>query len=522
MKKIMSIIVLAALLTAALVVFVCESPEFNNPLDEKGTNFLENRDSAKAHKDEALATDENGVAMFWADNTEKFRPNCDDVTPTIALVGASQININTQQVQEFRKWMHFDDGQWAELITWGKGPNGKTEPVPKEPCLKRGTGDCMQFSAQEKNRTPDPNNYIIEYKVEKPLCRGATPYATVNRTLNVTQFIAVDTGRPVITVTGGLTAEVRVGNTYTDMGATVNIGQGGPTNPGALDSVVVKGTNSGNTYSQTVRKPAAGSIDFTSIVVPTTTANSTFSITYYASYRGNDNVVRTSTAIRNVKVLEQQQSNVAPIIVLKPYKLKVPSSGKIIDYPDTMIYLSSATNDSYREKGVDRVYYVSGGNETTVCSNGCDGVVTTTRQPSFITGQNDPARKTVTYEIPAGTGYASGAATRNVFLVYTEAQCVADEIAPVAPIVRKATATASNPNSDTIPAGVIWKYDDTWTVTHSNALGSAGFKYMIDFNGLDPYKPVPKSGGGGYEITYVGLGKCGETAELKRTIFVKP
>ncbi|MDR2692804.1 MAG: InlB B-repeat-containing protein, partial [Chitinispirillales bacterium] len=46
-------------------------------------------------------------------------PQCDVSIPTIALVGPQVININTQEVQEFRKWMRFDGGPWAELITYG-------------------------------------------------------------------------------------------------------------------------------------------------------------------------------------------------------------------------------------------------------------------------------------------------------------------------------------------------------------------------------------------------------------------
>ncbi len=505
MKKIMPIIVSAALLIAALVVFVCESPKFDNPLDEKGTNFLEGRDSAKAHKDDALKTDENGVAEFWTDETEKFRPNCDEVTPTVALVGANPVNITTLEVQEFRKWMRFDGGPWSALITYTKGDKGTTEPVPEEPCLTRDGASCIAFSEQDKNKTPAANNYIIQYKVKKPLCRGDTPQAMAQRTLNVTQYVAADTGTPVVTLLGSATAEVRVGSTYQDLGVTVTVN--GLNTPTALDSVVVKGTNSGNTNYKQKYTPTPP--DFSSVVVPTTTAGNIYTVTYYASYKGNSmDVVATAKAERTVKVSEQQQTNVTPVIVLSNYKHQL-QNGTDVYSPDTMLRAGS-TDADYVEKGVDSAYYISNGTKVDLKDK-----VKISRQEYFITDQDvagGGGGRLVNYDIEAGSGYGATKVRRNVFLVAREC-----EGALKPPEIRwKSGQTADL----TIPADSVWEYADSWSVTNkedSDYYGSVGYKYFIHFNGLNPNKPEAKT----YTVTYVGLGKCGSTMEQTRTITVR-
>ncbi|GBU21322.1 hypothetical protein R80B4_01211 [Fibrobacteres bacterium R8-0-B4] len=505
MKKIMSIIVLAASLIAALVVFVCESPKFDNPLDEKGDNFLEGRDSAKAHKDEALKTDDNGVAEFWTDETEKFRPNCDEVAPTVALVGPNQVDITTQDVQDFRKWMRFDGGPWAALITYTKGDKGTTEPVPEEPCLTRDGASCIAFSEQEKNKTPAANNYIIKYTVKKPVCRGATPSVTAQRTLNVAQFVAADSGTPVVTLLGSATAEVRVGSTYQDLGVTVTVN--GLNTPTALDSVVVKGTNSGNTNYKQKYTPTPP--DFSSVVVPTTTAGNIYTVTYYASYKGNSmDVVATAKAERTVKVSEQQQTNVKPVIVLKPYKYSL--GGRTVEYPDTAIFINGtvpSTNNNYTEKGVDSVYYISGGTKTMLST----GLVTPSLPSNFITDPGTSGTRQVNYDIPAGQGYGARTVRRNVFLV--DGGCEEPLFEP--------TVKKSANSSDEIKAGEVWDYANSWNVISNDAPPNdgSGFKYFIDFNGLNPNNPVARSTP--YKITYVGLGKCGVKKELTRDITVK-
>ena len=82
------------------------------------------------------------------------------------------------------------------------------------------------------------------------------------------------------------------------------------------------------------------------------------------------------------------------------------------------------------------------------------------------------------------------------------------------------TAPTVNVSVSEIPAGTPWDHFSSWTVTNKDENGGgAAFKYFIDFNGLDPDKPVAKSGG--YKVTFVGLGKCGGITEMEKTITVK-
>ncbi len=311
---------------------------------------------------------------------------------------------------------------------------------------------------------------------------------------------APDTGTPVVTLLGGATAEIRVGSTYQDFGVTVTVN--GLNTPTALDSVVVKGTSpASNTYRLKVEKPNGV---FTGVVLPATlAANSTFSITYYASYKGASmTVAKTDNKVRTVTVLPEVQRNVTPVIVLSGYKHKLKNGTVIDGYPDTMLYIGS-TDANYVEKGVDKVYYVRDGAEVAVDKN----LVTPTRPSSFITGQNYAGAKTVYYDISAGSGYAAANAKRNVYLVDNE--CDEGKIEP----------TVNVSGTDEIPAGTAWDYSSSWSVINQDELGkgSGGFKYFIHFNGLNPNNPKA----GTYKITYVGLGRCGGMTELERTITVK-
>jgi formylglycine-generating enzyme required for sulfatase activity len=111
-------------------------------------------------------------------------------------------------------------------------------------------------------------------------------------------YVAPDTGTPVITLDGSDDAEVRVGDAYRDAGVTVTVG--GSVLPTALDSVVVKGPNN---YNKTVRTSPDRTIDFTEIEFSTAAAG-TYTITYYASYKGASmSVAKTATETRTVKVL---------------------------------------------------------------------------------------------------------------------------------------------------------------------------------------------------------------------------
>jgi formylglycine-generating enzyme required for sulfatase activity len=306
----------AAPLLAAVALFVCENPrEFENPIDKEGSNYLYGRPYSIDDEWYCTGVNDDGVALLFTDSSRctdnpniPNNPSCDPVIPTIKLEGPPSVTIATDQIAEFRKWMHFDVESWDSLITYGKGTGGTVEPVPREPCLDTvgGNGNCISFSEQYKNNMPGYGSYIIRYMVEKSPCNGTTPYAVTQRTLNVSQYVAQDTGTPMIALTNGeglgiIISEGTYG-TYWESGWTVTVN--GISTPDALDSVVIEGTNSGNSYRQKVEKPAVGTIAFTSVVF-TANAAGTYAITYYASYKGTSmSVAKTATATRNVTVLE--------------------------------------------------------------------------------------------------------------------------------------------------------------------------------------------------------------------------
>jgi hypothetical protein len=199
------------------------------------------------------------------------------------------------------------------------------------------------------------------------------------------------------------------------------------------------------------------------------------------------------------------------VIVLANYKHKLKDGTVIDGYPDTMLTVPGSTNDNYKEKGVEKVYYMKDGKEEPA-----DKSLVTTKNPSpFITNQNSSGTRTVNYDIAAAQGYAAANVKRNVFLV--DNTCEEGKIEPEVKLITGDT-TGVTPLS--IPAGVVWDYNNSWSVTNKDELGdgSAGFKYFIHFNGLNPNNP---KAGSTYKITYVGLGKCGGIRERERTITVK-
>jgi len=496
-KKTISIIVLAASLLASLTVFVCYNPEkeevdiggkkykgYSNPLDKDGDNYL------YGNKDENCTPEH----LFDPQDTH-CNPPCDPVIPTITLVGDQSVTIGTHQLAEFRKWMHFDGGSWDNLITFDKGQSGSINPTTRDPCLKEGgSGVCKSSFTEAEKNTVKKGDYIIQYRVIKvaangdTTCGAVTPQAIKERVLICTTYVAPDTATPVITLLGDKEAEFRVGTTYTDRGVTVSVGE--------LDSIVVKGIN--NNFSQKLTKPITASappINITGAV-----AGNTYTITYHASYKGKSAV----PMVRNVKVIAEVTSNVPAVIVLAGYKHKLKNGTVIDGYPDTMLFVGS-TNENYKEKGVEKVYYMKDGAEVALDKN-----LVTTKNPSpFITGQSSSGTRTVNYDIAAAPGYAAANVKRNVFLVDND--CEEGKIVP----------EVKESGSSEIPAGVVWDYNSSWSVTNRDELGNgtAGYKYFIHFNGLDPNNPKVKAGG--YKITYVGLGKCGGITELERTITVK-
>lgn len=513
MKKIVSIIVLAASLLVSLVMFVCYDPKqeggFQNPVDKDGDNYKWGCTDTTICPDSLLNMGDDGEAIIF--DTSVFK-RCDAVNPTLALRETGEKKINTEELSEFKKLMNIDQGSgWFDsLITYTKGTNGSAELILMNPCVSERAATsysgCMEWT--DKNKMPPIGKYRIWYRVEKPMCNGKVPYAEKSRELLIEEYIEPDDGTPEIELLGEPNTEVKEGGVpYSDRGVVVTLNSS--RNMNLLDSVVVKGTN--NNYKLTVVRPSTASINFADVKLDNNPpAGNTYTVTYYASYKSKtSNVTTYATAVRNVKVTADLAKQPA-VIVLKFYRHKL-KDGTPVDAPDTM--LTAGSNDAnYEEKGVDKVYWLNGGTEVSLPTTS----VIITRQSPFVTGQTPTSSgvgRTVTYDLPGGTGYDNAVPVkRSVFLTATD--CEDPATAP----------TIVFNGSDTIPAGTEWDYASSWSVGNrqdTDYYGTTGYKYFIYFNGLDPKKPAVKSGG--YKITYVGLGKCAgaPSTERERTIIVR-
>ncbi len=493
-----SIIVSAASLLAAVVMFVCDNPkDFNNPLDKDGSNYLFGATDDEAGK---LEVGPNGEANLF--DTSKYEL-CDGVRPDINLTKnyGPSVTINTLESDIFKKLVIIGGNVPDSVITYGPGKGGTAMPIPQQPAVLIKDGDDTPMNVNLITTTPAPGGYTIKYEVKKPRCNKTEPSATVTRSLIVEQYVAPDTGTPVIVLSGQENAQIKVGDNYRDEGVRVTVGN--TTSLTYLDSIVVRGPN--NARLSAVTRPID---DFTGVKLPNDlVAGAKYTITYYASYNG-----RTANKARTVEVTANTSSKSA-VIVLNGYNYKL-KNGTSFTYPDTMLYYGDRDNN-YVEKGVERVYRINGDNEEPLNVS-----ITPEPQQNFITGVQSGSGgvgRKVTYKVPAGSGYNAGEASRNVFLV--EKGCEDPPTPPTITFVGDETLKISAGRG---LEGKGWDYAGSWSVRNNedtDFLGPTGYKYLIHFNGLNPYNPQPKTGG--YKITYVGLGKCGTTAEKERTVIVE-
>jgi hypothetical protein len=494
-KKTISIIVLAALLLAALLVFVCTDVKFDNPLDEKGTNFLGGHAKEDDYPAEckSLATNADGVPAFIYEPVKC--QGCDGSMPTLKLEGPASVTITTNDVNEFRKWMHLSGG-WSDLISWGTGYD---DVAAKEPRLTKGGGTDVTFDA---NKTPEPGDYVIVYRIERPECNKKVPAREESRQLKVERYVAADTAGPKIALLGQSTVEVKQGETdkYKDEGVLV---MSSPDSAKKyLDSITVsRRVATGTSVVQKLVKPID---DFTKIAIPSDAAvGVSFTITYYASRNG-----KTDRATRTVTIIEQSVTGLPKAVIeLGTYKVPVGLS-KPVDAVDTLITIGGTYHDPRPD--VKRVYYVKDGKDTITLN--------ATPTKSAVPGTSGnfsvfPMKRPITYNLEGDgkAGYAKAdQVTRNVYLV--TGGCIGN------------TAKVDTLGSAiVIKAGAEWNPDPTWQVTCSDedsegtVSNGYGAKFHVDFGNLDPKNPKK----GTYTITYVGLGSCGAFVTQTRTVKVE-
>jgi hypothetical protein len=427
-------------------------------------------------------------------------PQCDSRRPDIALVGVMAVTINTSDYREYAMLMNLDGGPVRELVTWDTVKHPEVAFMP--PKLTRGGNDMVYVPS---NKTPEVGIYVIIYRLEKPECNGIKPSIEITRRLTVVDAPAgADTVAPKIALAGDKTVRITQGNTasYRDEGVTVTLAGA----PHSLDSIVVTGSGS---YRQKVTTHSEIRIP------PDAVAEYSYTITYYASNPNNSS--RRATETRTVRVDEPSVGpTITPVIILKPYTHKL-KNGTTVLWPDTML-VAGSTNNDYKEKGVEEVYYESSAGKTVLDNN----LVTVTLPSSFITG-GAAGQKRVNYRIPSDDSkYTEKIEYRNVYLVgkvdvgNEECGYKAD------PVINFVGTEALE-----IPKDTPWNHESSWSVTNKDApsaddpygYGAAGYKYFIYMGTpeLNWREPAP----GTYTITYVGLGRCGSTAERTRTVTVR-
>jgi hypothetical protein len=489
-KRKISIILLAALLLAALAAVVCEKPEFDNPLDKKGDNYLFGN---KEDEEGKMKTDENGVADLYADPNNQYRPKCDLRTPEITLDGAGKATLVETDTVGFKKLMHIGVAGWDGLIRWDAEKYPEASPL--EPRLTLGG------STNLPSVMPAPGaNYVIIYRIENPTCNGDKKGDEVHRQLTVEKYVPpADTTSPKINLQGDSYVEVVQGDKYSDQGVIVMWGTNDITATG-LDSIVVTGSGS---YHKAVSRPGAV---FSGVEVPTTNLGYSYRIDYYATAPNG----KKATARRSVLIIERQTvGQPKAVIVLNPYKHVV--NGKTIEHPDTMAFFRG----TYTEKGVKRAFYVKDGKEEDIPLTA--GKVTIGAAPNLNT--DSPRSIPVKYELKeGGSGYvAADAINRYVYAV--DDGCEKPDPKP---------EVVFSAGDVSITAGTPWTtYNSGWSVTARDTVDIEqgirypdGFPYIIDFDGgkLDPRNPKA----GTYTLTYVGLSKCGVlTAPKTRAVTVR-
>ena len=496
------IILCGALLTALLLLVFCSKVEFDNPLDKKGTNYLfckENNSCDEVDTAEASKIKENEDGQSAIFDPAKNGPwLCDDKDPKLELLGPQTVTIETNQLEEFTKWVGNRAGdRWKDVVEGEKD-------IPISAKLTRGGTEEVPT-----NVMPAPGNYIIIYTAVKNVCDNKVPSTSVNRGLLINQYVPPNTSRPSVQLRGQELVSVNIGDKYTDPGVTVRDGNGTTEIP--LTSIVI--TNSRGIQIETISPITATQTALNTLgdkLSERNTAEGTFTVTYKVTSPTNqlrDSVDRTVEFTRRSDV-----GLPMPVIVLNTYKHVI--SGKTIEHADTAFRIGG----SYVEKGVKEAYYIKDGNKVSIPVNLVEVV------PPNITGSS-PRQNYATYKLPASSGNyraLSPDLTRSVYTYYGDCDNV------VAP-----TIDWRDGGGDQLTlkvSTVTWNFSDSWNVTAGpgdDEGGSSLRRYIVDLGGMASVVPSGKNNleaelkVGTYTVTYVGLNGCGAMAVRTRTVKVE-
>ena len=498
MKKHVSVILLFALVLAAMLTIVCIKADFNNPLDEKGKNFLEGNQSVE--KDVALDTNENGVAAYFTNPALR----CDKTPPELTLKGAQSVTIYTDnpgQVELNRLMGQSSSGGWNDVVEW------KEENVSVTAKLTRGGTTEVPYSP---NAMPEPGNYIIVYTaVKTSKCEGVVIKPTDKpRGLLILEFVGVDDRFPSVTLRGQTEVDVDIGDSYTDPGVTVRDGDGTTEIP--LTSIVVMDSRNNPVINITTGTSTQDKL--TQLSNQLSTMNNkvaTYTIIYNVTSPTN---VKTASSQRTVKFVEKNVAGLpTPVIVLNTYKHVY--DGKTIEHMDTALIAGG----TYREIGVKEAYYMKEGQKIDIKSSVIIPTVSSSQTSS-------PRQFNVQYRVePSANNYQ--AATTNRYVYVWDRDCEENFTPP--------TITWNDGFGDALTLKLSdgpWNYIISWSATNNDEALTTARKYLVDLGGMER---LEKNGDGSssnravlkagtFTVTYVGLGGCGRTTVKTRTVTVTP
>ncbi|MCL2218392.1 MAG: hypothetical protein FWC23_00260 [Chitinispirillia bacterium] len=499
-----AVIFLGVFVAAVSILLYCTEVKFDNPLDEKGTNFLYGDTTDRADKIAENADGQSG--LFDVDKNHKWA--CDRTTFALKLVGNTSDSLYHDDISGFRRLMGLD-GNWNANLEWPDGVNINIKPAR----LTRGGTDDVDYPP---NGMPGTGQYIIVYRAEKMCPDGSlASEATAQRGLRVIQRINIPDQPPVVQLRGANPFElVKDKETYTDPGVNVRDADNATEIP--LSKIDILDRN-GNLV--VAINPPAGASSMTPaqitqdmlnrITIPNNVARApAYYIEYHVTSLLND---KTSSVRRTVNVIEETLPNLPiPVIVLNTYAHGGIISGRAINHQDTAITMGG----SYREIGVFEVYYMQRQGDATVKVN-IDKTLVVPSSPNINT--TTTAQRNITYTLPVSQNYQATSTTRAVY-VYGDANWCSVE-GTYKPII---TFSDGGGASLTITAGQPWNAAGSWTVTRNPGTADAPneashhWKYLLDLGGLNPENPAK----GTYTLTYVALNECGSREIATRTVTV--
>jgi hypothetical protein len=503
MKKHVSVILLFALVLAAMLTVVCIKADFNNPLDEKGKNFLEGNQSVE--KDVALDTNENCVAAYFTNPALR----CDKTPPELTLKGAQSVTIyndNPGQV-ELNRLMGQSSGSggWNDVVEW------KEENVSVTAKLTRGGTTEVPYSP---NAMPDPGNYIIVYTaVKTSKCEGVVIKPTDKpRGLLILEFVGVDDRLPSVTLRGQTKVDVDIGDSYTEpSGITVRDGDGTTEIP--LTSIEIRDSRDNLVINITTGTSTQDKLaNLSTELLKLNNRKATYTIIYNVTSPTNG---KTASSQRTVEFVEKTVVGLpVPVIVLNTYSHSKVVNGKTIEHTDTAL----VSGGTYREIGVKEAYYMKDGQKIDIKSSVIIPTVSSSQTSS-------PRQFNVTYRVePSANNYQ--AATTNRYVYVWDRDCEEDFTPP--------TITWNDGLGDALTLklsdGGTWNYIISWSATNNDEALTAARKYLVDLGGMER---LEKSGDGSssnravlkagtFTVTYVALGGCGGITVKTRTVIVTP